>query len=303
MTTYREAERQRAIQIRDALFKDPGAGLFFGKERDFVLQDPALNLWAGIREDAKDYFERNAIPWWKGNETEPTGHLLSSQVACVNHLYAVRQRKDVASAVLNAIDPELRMALPVDDGYVEFEFIGSKPYLGEKGFTRGANCTSVDAVMMGVRSDQSRVLFLIEWKYTESYRPENRYIPARAQVYDSLILDPDGPFVPGIDPQHFYYEPFYQMMRQTLLARQFEKYEELGCRRCINVHVIPDQNQELKSSITSPGLAGQDIHDAWRKVVKEPDKYVPVDPSALLKAAADLPDTRSWLSYLRARYW
>jgi len=303
MTTYREAQRQRAVQIRDALFKDPGAGIFFGKEREFVLQDPALNLWAGIREDAKDYFDRNEIPWWKGSESEPTGHLLSSQVACVNHLYAVRQRRDVASAVLQAIDPEIREALPVDDGFVEFEFVGSKPYLGERGFTRGANCTSIDAVMMGAHSDHSRVLFLIEWKYTESYRPENLYIPARAQVYDSLITDPDGPFISGIDPQHFYYEPFYQMMRQTLLASQFEKHAELECRQCVNVHVIPEQNRELKTQITSPGLPGQDIHDAWLRVLKEAEKYVPIDPTSLLKPALDLPDTLSWRDYLQARYW
>jgi len=174
---------------------------------------------------------------------------------------------------------------------------------GERGFTRGANCTSVDAVMLGVRSDQSRVLFLIEWKYTESYRPEDLYIPARAQVYDSLIRDPGGPFVPGIDPQSLYYEPFYQMMRQTLLAWQFEKHEEHGCSQCINVHVIPDQNREMKTAITSPGLSGQDIHDAWRSVLKEPDKYIPIDPAALLQSTVPLPDTQSWLAYLRGRYW
>ena len=46
--SYREDERKRAIKIRDELFRDPGAGIFSNIEREFVLQDPTLNLWAGI---------------------------------------------------------------------------------------------------------------------------------------------------------------------------------------------------------------------------------------------------------------
>ena len=90
---YREEERKKAMKIREALFRDPGAGIFYKKERDFVLKDPTLNLWAGIRDDAINYFSRNNIIWWMGDEkSEPTGHLLSSQVACLNHLYFIRQR-------------------------------------------------------------------------------------------------------------------------------------------------------------------------------------------------------------------
>ena len=44
----------------------------------------------GIREDAIAYFRSNHIPWWKGAADEPTGHVLSSQIACVNHLYLLR---------------------------------------------------------------------------------------------------------------------------------------------------------------------------------------------------------------------
>jgi hypothetical protein len=67
--SYREDQRRRAVSTREALFKDPGTGLFFGKERDFVLKDPSLNLWAGIRDDAKHYFSTNRIAWWKGTPT------------------------------------------------------------------------------------------------------------------------------------------------------------------------------------------------------------------------------------------
>ena len=55
---YIDKERQKAIEIRDKVFRDPGSGLFFGKERDFVLSEPELNLWEGIRKDAIAYFKK-----------------------------------------------------------------------------------------------------------------------------------------------------------------------------------------------------------------------------------------------------
>ncbi len=42
---YIDRERQKAIEIRDRIFRDTGNGLFFGKEREFVLSEPDLNLW------------------------------------------------------------------------------------------------------------------------------------------------------------------------------------------------------------------------------------------------------------------
>ena len=301
--SYREDQRHRAIKIRDDLLRDPGCGVFYGKARDFVLKDPSLNLWDGIREDAKQYFRKYKIPWWKGNAGDPTGHLLSSQVACLNHLYYVRQRKDIATALLKRINPDIVEALVIDDGFVEFEYIGKKQHLKEKSFTRGANCTSIDAVMLGVTSAEKRILFLIEWKYTETYVTENLYKKARADVYDSLIAQPTGPFVVGINPQGLYFEPFYQMMRQTLLGCLFAQNREMKCDSCVNIHVIPNDNVELKGNITSPTLRGHDIHVAWKHILKIPDSYVSIDPVSLLKDAEHLVDTKSWLSYLNARYW
>lgn len=300
--SYREDQRQKAIQLRDAMFKDPGNGLFFGKERNFVLKDPSLNLWEGIREDAKQYFKKYGIPWWNGNTDDPTGHLLSSQVACLNHLYYVRQRKDIATAILKRINPNIVEALIIDDGFIEFEYIGEKQYLKEKTFTRGANCTSIDAVMLGLTSTSNKIMFLIEWKYTEIYKRENLYIPERSAVYDSLIIQSDSPFIIGTNPKCFYYEPFYQMMRQTLLGWLFSKSPEMTCDSCINVHVIPKDNVELKENITSPTLSGHDIHDAWKSILKEPDSYVPIDPKILLEDTFKLVDTKSWLTYLMTRY-
>ncbi len=54
-----------------------------------------------------EYFKRNNIARWQGKNNEPTGHILSSQVARVNHLYFACMRKDVATSILMGIDDEV----------------------------------------------------------------------------------------------------------------------------------------------------------------------------------------------------
>ena len=301
--SFIEQQRKRAIALRDSLLNDPGQGVFFGKPREFVLDEPIANLWAGIREDAMDYFSANNIVWW-GGTNEPTGHLLSSQIACVNHLYSLRQRPDLATAVLKGIDPAVESAVVVDDGFVEFEFIGQSQYLDEKSWSRGINTTSVDAVMIGECKDGLRRLYLIEWKYTESY-PSNqsKYIPERARVYDHLIKSTDSPFLPGVPTEAFYYEPFYQMMRQTLLAWQATQNCDHGCSDYLHIHVIPEQNAELLGRVTSPYLTGSTLTDAWKGALRCPEKYRTLSPESFMSACAHEKDCQSLLSYLRARYW
>ena len=298
---YREQERKRAIGIRESVFRDPGNGVFFGKKREFVLNDSTLNLWENIREDAQEYFKRNKISWWM-SKNKPSGHLLSSQIACINHLYYLRQKKDLATAVLTGIDKEIIEAVIVDDGYVEFEFIGFKQYLEEKSWTRGANCTSIDAVMIGKNTKGKKIFFLIEWKYTEFYRPKNKYIKARAKVYDNLIKDKRSPFIKK-DVRAYYYEPFYQMMRQTLLGWKFVENKDHCCSDYQHIHVIPNENKELLENITSPYLKGKDISEAWKSILFNPNKYKTISPQELLSPCSEIVDNESLLSYLKRRYW
>ena len=172
---YIDKERKKAIEIRDKIFRDPGNGLFFGKEREFVLSEPILNLWEGIRQDTKDYFKQNEIAWWSGNG-EPTGHLLSSQIACLNHLYPLRQRKDCTDVILKNISESLCESVFIDSGWIEFEKTGQKPLGKELSMQRGANSTSIDSFMIGRKHNGDKVLVLIEWKYTESYTSNNSLI-------------------------------------------------------------------------------------------------------------------------------
>jgi hypothetical protein len=300
--SYRENERKKAVEIREAFFRDPGAGVFYKKERDFVLKDPALNLWAGIRDDVIEYFERNNISWWMGDEkNEPTGHLLSSQVACINHLYFLRQREDVAKGILKYVSDKIEKAVRIDEGYIEFEAIGKENYLGERSHTRGANCTSIDAIMVGAKTDGSNILVMIEWKYTEEYGEQNKYIPERYRIYDRLLQNIYCP-IKTSDPESLYYEPFYQLMRQTLLGWKMVQAGEYGCDEYIHVHVIPENNLELRERVPSPKLKGDTMSEAWQSVLKEPARYKVLSPEEFLKPAFTCPDTQSIRSYLQKRY-
>ena len=301
--SYREDQRKKAIFQMESVFKDPGNGIFFGKKRDFVLAEPIINLWEGIRRDSIDYFKQNKITWWNGADEEPTGHLLSSQIACINHLYFIRQRKDLATAVLMNIDSSIETAELVDDGYIEFEFVGEKDYLNEVSRTRGANCTSVDAVMIGKNKIGQRKMFLIEWKYTEEYAVDDKYTQPRAIRYDDLICAGDSPFLNAVSLSAYYYEPFYQLMRQTLLGWQCVKNGDHNASDYLHIHVVPKENKELRDRVTSSELKGNDIHDAWRGVLKDPSKFLAITPQELILPLKELKDTKSILYYLNMRYW
>jgi hypothetical protein len=299
---YREDQRKKSVALRDKLFRDPGGGVFKKTPREFVLEDPVLNLWADIRQEALDYFERNRIVWWGDQGNQPSGHLLSSQIACLNHLFFLRQREDIATTVLQKIYPEIVSAIQVDDGFVEFEVVGCQNYLGEKSHTRGANATSIDAVMVGKKSNGKNLFVMIEWKYTEDYQKDNKYIPARAQIYDRLLAEQDCPI--KVDNfESLYYEPFYQLMRQTLLGWKIVQNGEYGCDEYIHLHVIPAANKELKDRVTSPGLDGDSMSAAWKNVLAQPAHYRPISPEEFLSPGRQCKDTASIFTYLESRYW
>lgn len=306
MSYYKE-QRDKAEAKRNQIFGDPGGGTFKKKQWPFVLTNPLLNLHESIREEAVGYFSRHNIPLWNGTATTPTGHLLSSQVACLNHLFFIRQHRDIATALLHEIDKEVKCALPISDGgYVDFEVIGAKNYLGEKSHTRGANSTSVDAVMLGEMSGEKRKLFFIEWKYTESYKSASKADdaggPTRLAIYTPHLQKADCPIY-GNDLKALFIEPYYQLMRQTLLAHEMVKAIEFGATDYMHIHAIPTANKELKNKTTSATLSGSDLDSAWKSVLKHPEKYLAIDPESLLAPARQYQEAGRIMNYLRDRYW
>jgi len=303
--SFKANQEKRAISILPKLFRDPGGGSFRKIPRSVVLSDPELNLWEGIRRDAIDYFNRNKVQWWESKGT-PNGHLLSSQVSCLNHLYFIRQREDIASRILKKINYNFKKAVIVDDGFVEFEKVGIERLGKERLHTRGANCTSIDAIMLAEDDYKKKTLVLIEWKYTESYSSEDKSTGAsgktRIQAYQDYLSEKDCPI--KIDKyKGCFYEPFYQLMRQSFLGWQMAKRKEYGAEDWIHIHVIPHNNLELRDNITSPGLSGKNLEEAWRNVLVEPDKYYCITHTDFLDPIYSCRDTKSLTNYLETRYW
>lgn len=309
---YRESEREKVIRIRDSFFSDPGNGLHQSKHYPFVLINAEINLWRGIRNDALKYFEDNKIIWWPGSD-KPSGHLLSSQISCVNHLFFLRNEKDAALKVLQNINPEFSEVCPdFEGGYVGFEVVSNGSYLGEadqgKEQTRGANCTSVDAMMTGILNGK-KIQVLIEWKYTELYPKSDKSAEAggatRKNRYDKLIDDKDSPIKRTVGIENFYYEPFYQLMRQTLLAWQMtqNKEKELNADDWLHLDVIPENNLNLRYQVPSPDLLQTGIEQAWKSQLKEPHKYNTITPQRLLSPLIFDNKYRSLFAYLNKRYW
>jgi hypothetical protein len=278
------------------------------------------NLQEDVRQSALAYFETHQIAWWLSNAERseraalefdrkfPTGHLNSSQVACVNHLEPARNDEEMALAVAQRMAPTVAAVRDTGEGgYVAFEWIGDKNYLGERGArTRGANITSLDAMMRVTLADETLALLLVEWKYLESYGAEDIGISKsgtdRVTTYRDLIEAEDSPFVPG-EAGRLFYEPYYQLMRQTLLASQYVADTKTPESTWIHLHVIPRGNEALRRRIkkAAPLLLGATLEETWRSTLKAPERYRIVAPSELFDGTPP-PAWQSWRRFLDVRY-
>ncbi len=144
--------------------------------------------------------------------------------------------------------------------------------------------------------------FLIEWKYAEVCRSEDKYNDIRAGRYDDLIKAEKSPFV-KIEPRALYFEPFYQLMRQTLLGWQIAEHKDHGCTSYRHVHVVPEANEEFHRNIASPGLKGGSVSEAWTAVLKRPDLYIGTTPAKFMQPVVNQRDTMALTNYLQQRYW
>jgi len=308
---YIEEQRKKATRLRSSLFKDPGGGVFDNQPCEFVLQDQNLNIWEGIREDAIAYFQDNSICFWE-SINRPTGHLLSSQIACVNHLFFLRQRLEVATAILQGVDRNVKTALRIeknetDYGFVVFEENGQKNYLNEKSRIRGAHSTSIDAVMLGEMKNGTRKLFFINWNYTESFNLHSIVSDDKgafcSQNYIPFLEEPTSP-IKSCNHEGLFIEPYFQLMRQTLLAHEMTKANEYGATDYTYLFIAPIGNRELLDvNVAASYLSGSRLSETWSNLLKCPGKYIVQNPREFLEPATYCSDTVTISSYLQQRYW
>lgn len=308
--------RQEALIKERTIFDGvTGGGRFMGKPRTFVLQDPEANLYAPIREYVKAYFAENGIDWWRGNG--PSGHTLSSQIACLNHLVPIMNDAQTVLSMINGIRNEFTEELPIScdkhPAYISIEVVSDAGHLNEKSSTRGANCTSVDALIMAKHQSGKTILIPIEWKYTESYPTFDKSTEGdmkrkgleRQRRYNQLIQDSKQ--LKSLDLYEgsiYYQEPFYQLMRQTLWAEQVIKHKDTECLKADDywhVHIVPAANKTLLSCKYK--VSGQSMEETWRSMLNDQSKYSIVDPSELFAPLSSKEEYSALVEYLKNRYW
>lgn len=324
MSKYKKSQYERQVKlIRDTsnIFSgDKGYGYFMKIRRNFVLKNGINNLYEPIRDGVIEYFNDNNISWWGGYK--PTGHTLSSQIACLNHLFAIMHDKDAVLAMLNGVRNEFEEVLPIScdakPQYVGFEVVSIEDHLNEKISTRGSNCTSIDALIYAVhKGDKKRWIIPIEWKYTEYYgkkdksnedrkgevKGTNGKGQERVNRYEPLINA--SMQLKSLDCYYgsiYYQEPFYQLMRQTLWVENVIKnsnIEKLEAEDYFHIHVIPSDNKDLLDKVYS--VSNKRMEETWKGMLEDQSKYMIVDPKTLFLPIVDkYPDLSS---YLDKRYW
>jgi hypothetical protein len=269
------------------------------------------NLAPSIASAADAYFRELGIAWH-----QHANHGLSSQVCCLNFLMPLAQDPEaLAKLIGRAMGISVPEMLPMErdasgrDWYVAFEWIGHADYLNEAGKggtrTRGANATSSDAAVR-YRHEGRTEIALIEWKYTENYGAPTgaRGNQTRIDRYKDLAFAPAGPIRNdlGLSLEDFFWEPFYQLLRQQMLASRMEQARELDADRVSVLHISPAGNGDLHK-VTAPALRrfGDDAFDAFKAVLRQPYRFRGWTIGDLFGPLIENNDC-DWASYLGARY-
>ena len=101
----------------------------------------------------------------------------------------------------------------------------------------------------------------------------------------------------------FLIEPFYQLMRQTLLAWQLTVENHIIADDYIHLHIIQNGNIGLLKGKTSPVISnGINICDGGKLFLKNPNKYMHIDAKELIGTSA-LKYNHKLYQYLSDRYW
>jgi hypothetical protein len=333
---FRQQEKNKALeQIKSGqIFNgDNGKKPYFWKGKWLpkadLLLDGKNNLYPQIRDEVVLYFALNKITFHhlEGDSDNgfciPSGHTLSSQISCLNHLYPLRYDKDAVLTIAKMICPDFVDVLPIDTdeyfpAYIQFESVSEIDHLNEVyppqvKPSRGEYSTSIDALIYAVHKDnEGKYLIPIEWKYTEEYEysklPDDKSIgnsgKKRLTRYSQLIEDSKFlKSLPSYENSIYFFEPFYQLMRQTLWAEQMinnRNKERIKAINFIHVHIIPNENKELLN--INYQVTGKNMEESWIDSLKDKGKYRIITPTDLLKGI-DKNKYHDLIKYIESRYW
>jgi hypothetical protein len=264
-------------------------------------------------------------------------NLRSSQVCCLNVLFHLKQDKELAKG---SLDPLLPNVQEIKD--IEFEYTGPEAateWLGEPpGGKRGQNRTSIDAAIFWEDISGKSRLTLLEWKYTErsfgscgGYESDSNKQKALCRMLNVADAYPQKDcFLTGGKPQtsRCYWEhlseagidrtgfknvegcpfrgPFYQILRQSLLAVYLQK--NLKSVDSVDIATLHFKNN--KSLLNCPAnlqpllkSKNGSVIDAWNSVLIDGRKIRAVTIEKIMERTDGvLKKDDSWRIYIKARY-
>jgi len=236
-------------------------------------------------------------------------HVRSSAAACLNVLVYLNRNQNDIIPFFNQIGLNIQKVIDFpqnvvyggekydDKGPIIFEWIGPKesPINEGKGGSRGQSRTSIDAYMLAEINGKVTQLF-IEWKFTEVYNSISythkfggKYGIERLRRYSDTLTElrkGNFPFrfknEDKIGLYDFSYEPLYQLLRMTLLARMTTPVS-LSSLRIDDykiIHLTHSENNDLNFLSEahlkySPGLKrfiGHSLHDTWIELLDDKEK-------------------------------
>jgi hypothetical protein len=182
-------------------------------------------------------------------------------------------------------------------GYIQFEAVSDIDHLNEipgKGKPiHGSQCTSVDDLIYALHQDGSKYLIPIEWKYTERYNNQDKSVEdgngeakrteskgkKRLGRYSDLITNSRYlKSLPDYRGSLYFFEPFYQLMRQTLWAEQMIQHKDSERIKADNyIHIIPNENEELLNKKYK--ISEKPLRESWLDNLKYQEKHVIVSPA------------------------
>jgi hypothetical protein len=197
--------------------------------------------------------------------------------------------------------------------YVEFEWIGFDATLEEGSYTRGANATSADALLVA-ETPSGRRAYLMEWKYVEQYKlndskAEGERGQTRISRYQPLYKSVTSPFRQDVAMEEWLYEPFYQILRLLLLGDKMVRNREFEVKQARLVVVCPRENRDYRERITSPSFSSRyphltSVEEAVHAGLKQPEMFASTSCAELIAALRrDLGNRLiDWSAYHEARY-
>jgi hypothetical protein len=282
------------------------------------LEYAGYNLFQEIRDDALATFDKHRIVWHSSALPGlPSNHLCSSQVFAVNLLFPFIDKPEALAEALRPFFPDIDHMVPVEDGrFISFEWIGKINYLNENPKIgeyrlRGAGNTSIDAMMVYETGGNERVMLLVEMKYSESYGVSYKRFRSdgadRFESYQDFFYAKGSPINLAIAPDlaDFLYEPFYQLLRHSLLASRIMEVGKPKVSRVRVVHLTVTRNKELLA-VTSPQFRqhGDTTYEVWNKLLKDPQGFTLIPVEAFFKnpLLAKCRELELWAGYMKNRY-